>query len=77
MEEGTRKIFKSLAENLVRNHLLSLSQNKPSDYQVMLGVNRVMKEIERQHGSVTKAALNSPTVSLKPIVDEIIAKFKW
>ncbi len=77
MEDTTRKAMESLATNLVRNHLLKLYLNKPQEQDVVLGVNRVMKDIEQQHGSITKAALNSPTISLKPIVEASISKIQW
>lgn len=77
MEGTTRKALEGIATSLVRNHLLKTSLNKPREQDVILGVNRVMKEIEREHGSITKAALNSPDVSLKPIVESSIAKLKW
>ena len=77
MEETTRKVMESLATNLVRNHLLKLSLNKPREQDVVLGVKRVMKEIERQHGSITNAALNSPEINLRPIVEASISKIKW
>ena len=77
IEDSTRKILKSLATSAVRNLLMSLELTKPNENDVMLGVQKVMKEIEREHGSVTKAALNSPSVSLKPIVDEAMTKIRW
>lgn len=77
MESTTRKVLESLATSLVREHLLKTALTKPREQDVILGVNRVMKEIEREHGSITKAALNSPEVSLRPIVQSSIAKIKW
>lgn len=77
MEDTTRKVMESLATSLVRDLLLKNSLNKPREQDVVLGVKRVMKEIEREHGSVTKAALNSPDISLKPIVEASISKIKW
>jgi len=77
MEESTRKILESLATTAVRKRLISSELIKPSEQDVTLGVRRVMKDIEREHGSITKAALSSPSANLKPIVDEIMTKIKW
>lgn len=77
MEDTTRKVLETIATNLVRHHLLSLELNKPSDQDVAHGVSRIMKDIERQHGSITKAALSTKDVNLKPLVDASISKLKW
>lgn len=77
MEDTTRKVMESLATNLVRARIMKETLNKPSEDEVIHGVKRVMKDIEREHGSINRAALDSPDVSLKPVVEASISRIKW
>ena len=74
---ATRKAIESIAISMVRGKLLSTNRVTPSDDKVKIYVNKIIKEIERKHGSLSRAALESPTVELKPVVEEAIATLKW
>lgn len=77
IESVTRKTMETLASNLLRGKMLAEHMVKPSEDEIVRGVHRVMKEIERVHGSVTKAALASPEIALRPIVEAAIQHIKW
>jgi hypothetical protein len=75
--QAVTKSFRSVAEALVRRRLYKVKGMEPNDNEVQAGINRVMREIERTYGPLHRAAAQSPDVTIRPVVEAVVAKLKW
>lgn len=75
--QAVAKSFRLVAEALVRRRLFKERGSEAGDNDVFVGVNRVMREIEREHGPLYKAAASSDDETIKPVVEAAVARLKW
>lgn len=75
--QAVSKSFAMIAEALVRKRLFKLLGAEPGDAEVAAGVKRVIKDIEREHGPLHRAAVDSPDDSLRPVVEMAVHRLKW